>query len=410
MSKSDPTPEPETPSSQSAAASLRELAIFIAVGAALLTMGIVLWRSRTAESRRSPTTPPRFGALYAGEASCRECHPGESALYHRSGHSQTLRLVADREDLIRWLDGKQAADPADPDASFHYQHKDGQLSAVREAPDSSESRVLEYAFGSGHHATTFVTVTDPDPAHPAAIEHRLTYFAEGPRLDITPGQGDTREIPPEFKTPEGHLLDAAAARMCFSCHVTILSDRDPSVLDVATMVKNVSCERCHGPGQAHIEAARRGESPLKMPFGRRGSTPRLEIKLCGQCHRTPEQVPPDSIRPDNPQLVRFQSVGLVASRCFNESDGGFGCVACHDPHARTSPDMGSYEAACLKCHKAAPQTVCRVSPDKGCIACHMPRREAGSKVAFTDHWIRIVPPAGSPASPPTVPKSPEPHP
>ena len=37
--------------------------------------------------------------------------------------------------------------------------------------------------------------------------------------------------------------------------------------DAETLIPNVTCERCHGPGRRHVEAARRGEASLDMPFG-----------------------------------------------------------------------------------------------------------------------------------------------
>ena len=35
------------------------------------------------------------------------------------------------------------------------------------------------------------------------------------------------------------------------------------------MIPNVTCERCHGPGRAHVEAARREDrdSEFSLPFG-----------------------------------------------------------------------------------------------------------------------------------------------
>ncbi|HEY2159383.1 MAG TPA: multiheme c-type cytochrome [Isosphaeraceae bacterium] len=341
-----------------------------------------------------------YEALFAGEASCRSCHPGESALYHHSGHSQTLRRAADRGDLAAWLEGKQVADPSEPGADFHYRREDGRIVAERTSPGGVDLNVLDYAFGSGHHATTFVTMTDADPAHLAGIEHRMTAFAKGPRLDTTPGQGKPYDVGTAQRVPQGRKIDAEEMKKCFACHVTVLSDRGDETLDVATMVMNVSCERCHGPGKAHVEAAQRGESPLRMPFGPRRTSAMQEIRLCGRCHRLPEDAPAGAVRPDNEHLVRFPPVGLMASRCFEGSGGTLRCTTCHEPHSTTSTDAARYEAACLSCHKTAPQPVCRVSPSNGCIGCHMPRREVIQGAVFTDHWIRIHPRDG---------KSPSPH-
>jgi hypothetical protein len=106
-------------------------------------------------------------------------------------------------------------------------------------------------------------------------------------------------------------------------------------------------------------------------------------------------------------LARFQPVGVIASRCFRESRGGFSCVTCHDPHARASSDRGSYLAVCGSCHPADRAAVppaghagnpCPVAPRGDCVACHMPRVDAGQHVLFADHWIRVRRP-GEPAGP-----------
>src|SRR5262249_49533477 len=172
-----------------------------------------------------------------------------------------------------------------------------------------------------------------------------------------------------------------------------------SALDFKTLIPNVSCERCHGPGRAHVEAARAGKTDLKMPFGLDSWTAESQLRLCGQCHRHPDRAPPGGVYPENRQLARFQPVGLMQSKCYTRSGGQLSCVTCHDPHARASPDRSSYEAACLKCHESAPQAVCRVNPTRGCIDCHMPGIDSGQGILFTDHWIRLRSSTDSPGRP-----------
>src|SRR5690242_2034870 len=106
---------------------------------------------------------------YVGPRVCAECHPGESALYSRSGHAQTLNPPG-RQAVARRLDGRTVADPELADVSWSYQHRDGQLYIRRKARDKVEECIAEYAFGSGHHGLTFVSVIDP--RIPAILEHR----------------------------------------------------------------------------------------------------------------------------------------------------------------------------------------------------------------------------------------------
>lgn len=352
---------------------------------------------------------------YVGPQACAECHPGPSALYPQSGHGRTLRSAGARS-LARTLDGTDVADPEHPDVRWSYRYRDGQLHIARAAEGRVEDFVAQYAFGSGHHATTFMTVLDP--GLPKIFEHRLSFFAKGQKLGLTPGHGARAQLP--GVTPRGGLILADDARKCFGCHTTQTSARPGRAIDEETMIPNVSCERCHGPGRAHVQAARRGapEADLQLPFGPGRYAAEDLLKLCGTCHRHPSRLEPEKIRPDNPHMARFQPIGVLQSRCFRESGGAFSCVTCHDPHARASTDRASYVAVCLSCHdgrrtspggpppqptarppgkarRTAPGHPCPVQPRGDCVECHMPRVDAGQHVLFADHWIRLRRPGDS---------------
>jgi hypothetical protein len=329
---------------------------------------------------------------YVGDSSCRACHPGESALHARSGHARTLRPAAETA-AARRLDGVTAPDPERPGVTWSFAREGGKFTTTRREAAEARTMAVEWAFGSGRHAVTFGTLTDKDPAHPSLLEHRLTTFSHDDHPGLTPGQSLRGHA--EGNTPYGRNHSPENTRACFGCHATTTSDRGPEFLDTSAMIPDVSCERCHGPGREHIEAARRGSGPaaLAMPLGPGRSTLAEQVRACGQCHRLPEMVARGSIRTDNPVLVRHQPVGLMRSACFVKSGGALGCTTCHDPHDRSSDDTHAYEAACLKCHSGPAQTPCPTSPRSGCIACHMPRRDVARGMLMTDHWIRTRPDA-----------------
>jgi hypothetical protein len=345
----------------------------------------------------SPSGPPRGvveaprGAVagrsnwVVGDRVCQECHLIEAGRHRRSGHARTLRPAAETE-LARWLDGRGVADPERPGVDWTYRLRDGRFTADRAEAGRVERAVLEFALGSGRHATTFVTLTPSASGSPGSREHRLTYFARDRALGLTPGQEASGGAP--GLNPMGTDRDPGQTLHCFGCHVTTVSAQGPRVLDSAAMRPGIGCERCHGPGGAHAEAARRGAENLSMPFGKVW-TADGQMQLCGDCHRHPSQAPPGEIRADNPRIARFQPVGLMQSACYSRSDGALSCVNCHDPHAPASTDRASYEAACLACHKPGGNPVCPTSPRRGCIDCHMPALDTGQGILFTDHWIRV---------------------
>ena len=129
-------------------------------------------------------------------------------------------------------------------------------------------------------------------------------------------------------------------------------------IDEAMMIPNVSCERCHGPGRAHVAAARRDapEAELVLPFGPNRWTADSLMAMCGSCHRHPSDAGSFVIRPEELHLVRFQPVGIMHSKCYLESGGTFSCVTCHEPHSRASADRASYDLICISCHDGRGRT------------------------------------------------------
>ena len=368
--------------------------LVLVVGGGLLLILAIVWVT-VRQSERIPvagrTSSTRAGrAEFIGSENCRECHPGETASHARSGHSKTLRPVA-QTPLAKRLNGAKFADPERPGVTWSYALRDGKLSTERREADEIERFVIDYAFGSGHHATTLVSLTGRDPTRPTMIEHRQTVLAHKDLPDITPGQSLTVEV--EGNSPSGRRYSDVNTLKCFECHTTVMSESGPNALSEATMIPNIGCERCHGPGRSHVEAARGGaeETALAMPFGRGRWSPAMQLKLCGACHRLPEMGDPALLRPDNPVLARFQPVGLMLSACYLKGQGEMSCLTCHDPHARTSTDLKAYEAVCLSCHQGSSRKPCKVSPEKACVGCHMPKRDVSRGMMMTDHWIRSRP-------------------
>jgi hypothetical protein len=141
-------------------------------------------------------------------------------------------------------------------------------------------------------------------------------------------------------------------------------------------------------------------SPAEAPASGR-------LKLCAECHGHHQEA---SLPRTDPYWIRFQGTTLTWSRCFTESQGGFDCMTCHDPHKDADRSEQTYTTRCLGCHAAssavapsAPATPptsagsprrasCPVSPARGCIGCHMPPfRSEALHATFADHFIRVHP-------------------
>lgn len=70
-------------------------------------------------------------------------------------------------------------------------------------------------------------------------------------------------------------LEEQGSAKCIKCHATGPSEAIAAV-DSAPGNPNVQCEACHGPGSAHVNAAKAGGKPVK--------TSEIEESTCTRCH------------------------------------------------------------------------------------------------------------------------------
>lgn len=389
-----PSPEAEAPAPRP---SSRAEPVLILLVLALMIGGLIAWAAWPSGADAARRTVQRVGAPavvrsagYAGSAACAACHPGEEAQHHRSGHARTLRPIA-KTPLPSQLDGRAVADPGRPGVEWAY-HKDGDgLKIDRRQGEAVASYDVDWALGSGRNAVTMVSILDRDPGAFRILEHRLTYYRDGDALKLTPGHG--ADAPPDRALKSyGRTLTPEDSAKCFNCHATRTSRAGPDTpVVLAELTPNVSCERCHGPGRDHVEAARRGapSDSLRMPAGPGRQTAAEQMAQCGACHHHPDRAFAGEIDVRNPNLVRFQPIGLMQSKCYLGSPGNLSCTACHDAHDRPSTDAAKYEAKCLECHSGPKHVACKVSPKSGCLPCHMPKAPTAQGILFTDHWIRV---------------------
>jgi hypothetical protein len=254
---------------------------------------------------------------------------------------------------------------------------------IRDATDVMELP-MEWAFGSGAQAVTFVSKVSPD----WYVEHYTTYYSALRSWGPTPGQSDLRPISlPEaagllYKTHDPQTGIAG----CFACHstgpVAFASTGDPRLTELG-----VRCEACHGAGAAHASA------PSRQNVGNPARLSAAQLNdFCGQCHRPPAS---KGVRIDWNYAwnVRHQPIYLSESACFRKSGGALSCLTCHDPHDPAGRKPAThYNARCVNCHSARsrpPKAVCLERQPANCIDCHMPLVSPQSPLRFTNHWIGV---------------------
>lgn len=319
---------------------------------------------------------------FVGASVCGSCHPSQYRTQSTSHHARALLPINDSplpaqlmERPLRERDG----------VAYEYVVVEDGLRVQVRKYNTSIAGLLEWAFGAGVQGLTAVGRVDGE-----YFEHRVSYYPARGKPAITIGH--PLEPPKTPREGLGMRQDARTITNCFRCHATGVAETADARPQFDTMQPGIRCERCHGRGSAHVQAKglpEKGQAISIENPGRRSA--KGIIDMCGECHRLPE---PRTIsaRPeqDDPFNVRFQPMGLLASRCFSESQA-LSCVTCHDPHEDVRKEHDYYVTKCLGCHEAGedPPIDCRRRETENCLPCHMPQASPSPFLYFTDHRIRV---------------------
>jgi hypothetical protein len=353
--------------------------------ATISLIALLFWwyRGMDADNRPRTSKPPMTASPYVAEQLCAECHADQAQDYPSSGHANTFRSTAE-SDVARWLSGQTFDDPERPYSyEYHFDEETG-LSVSIPKQFGTDRFQLPYVLGSGHNALTFLSLVPDRLGDTIGIEHRISLYrsSNGWDLDLTPGhrlQVPMQEVEHFGKVQRGDKLTS-----CIRCHTTqgeIVREQ------IENLSPHVGCQNCHGAGREHVTAMENDTEGGYTSFTQQSA--REEVEMCGRCHRLAHSDSGAEVSPNNIRIVRFQSVGLLQSRCFTESEGGLRCTTCHDPHRTVSRDAAHYVDRCLSCHGTPSSTSCPISPQTNCVQCHMPAIDIHRGIKFHDHWIRV---------------------
>ncbi len=267
-------------------------------------------------------------------------------------------------------------------------------------------RPLDYFIGSGLVGRSYASVIDG-----FLFQAPVSYYTSQRRWDISPG----------FEKRDELSLTRAVEPACLRCHSSRLQPIEGTANGYkapAFLEGGVSCERCHGSGEAHIAGQKTAiVNPAKLDALRRDS-------ICAQCHlagvteiakKDANAYQPGALLADSSTVFVWSRGGalnanshferMAQSKCWQSSDRKLWCGTCHEAHSRPTPAMrvNYYRTRCLTCHTDSSCTEkrsVRAAAKNNCLQCHMPRTDMQTvrHAAATDHTIPRSPKTVAPVS------------
>jgi predicted CXXCH cytochrome family protein len=334
-------------------------------------------------------TPQGPGGGYIGSAACKRCHESVSARWSKTRMANVVMDPKQHPEAI-------IADLSKPDRLLTSTREDSKS----DSPVTFTKDDIALVYGSRWKQRYFKKVGDDYFVYPAQwdVAHK-----QWRRYFVANGSDWWAPLypPDNFQRPTGPLCDG--------CHSVNYNIATKTVTEW-----NVGCERCHGPGEAHVNRPARDNilNPERFDYVHANDT-------CIQCHSQGQPLTnpiggkyydwpvgfevgknladywkledhklgettfthfPDGTAHKN----RMQGNDFVQSLMYAR---GVTCFSCHDPHGSENIAMvrKTGNALCLDCHgpntQAGPHAATieqhthhkAGSPGSECAACHMPK-------------------------------------
>jgi tetratricopeptide (TPR) repeat protein len=367
---------------------------------------------------------------FVDPVACRACH---SAIYQEYAKTPMGRSFY-RPRVDEMIEDWELANPFYhvPSANYYEMRRRADNFYIRRyqidengRQTNSLERQVTYIMGSGVRARSYLHRTPEG----RIIELPVSWYSQERRWAMAPGYDRPKH--PDYSRRLNHK--------CMFCHNAYPKpplqnarqgwDHDVHFPDPLPM--GIDCQRCHGPGSAHIRAAANGESPDSVRNSvinprRLGKERKMDV--CMQCHlETTTSRLPGSFRrfgrqfysyiagePLGDYIVHFDhapgtghddkfeivsaAYRLRQAACFQKSE--LTCTTCHDVHKSLAPEQRAshYRRRCLTCHSLNDSARHQLSEERfnqaDCVQCHMPARRTEDvvHVTLTDHLIQRTKP------------------
>ncbi|MFM1891525.1 MAG: hypothetical protein RLZ44_602 [Pseudomonadota bacterium] len=334
----------------------------------------------------APIGPGNAFQGYVGPEACRECHAGHVEQAPDTAHFQASSLASAQTIQGSFTPEHNRLATRDPQKELvMHADADGSLEqrlVLRVGDRDVTLRAAEFAIVLGAvKGQTYLYWR-----HDLLCQLPASYTKGGDAWAYSPGY------------PEGvPYFDRVIKPDCVECHTTVFETLLPDrVVKTDQAILGVTCEACHGPGEAHVQHHRaHPDAATAAHMTAIGALSReQQVEACGYCH---SGVKPDShkrpaftfragdrladyfeLQPADTEFtpeVHGNQMGLLQqSRCYQDSPS-LVCTTCHDPHREQRGQLQAFAARCQGCHAdlaGHPQVAAGADLQDDCVHCHMP--------------------------------------
>ncbi|MES2616642.1 MAG: tetratricopeptide repeat protein [Bacteroidota bacterium] len=404
---------------------MKKVVGIIAGLATLITLTLCKEQSKRDEAGNvSPYLNHHDTVKYIGSKQCIQCHTDMGNTFFETGMGKSFDTASRLKSSAVFKNIKPVYDTFLDLYYFpSWQNNALYLTEYRlKGKDTIHKRIekISYIIGSGHHTNSHMTEENG-----YVFQAPLTFYTQKGQWDLPPG----------FEGGHNTRFSRKIGMECLSCHNSLPTYDKQSDNRYTEIPHGISCERCHGPGEIHVQQKSKGlvvdtskyidytiVNPRKLSWQR-------QIDICQRCHlqgnavlkpgknfedfrpgmvlsNTFDQFSPEYENGDQ-FIMAAHAERFQQSKCFlssvkgnidNENAKvGFTCISCHNPHISVrSTNTNIFNSKCQSCHSTSEQVHCN-APQKSldleannCVKCHMPSSATVDipHVSVHDHYIR----------------------
>ena len=355
---------------------------------------------------------------YVGIQTCRSCHNEIYQTFIKTGMGSSFD-VASKSKSAADFSVHQVVYDAFKNLYYHPFWKNDSMYIMEYRMDGKDTihqrtERVSYIVGSGQHTNSHMMEVNG-----YVYQLPLTWYAQKRKWDLPPG----------FENGHNVRFNREIGFECMSCHNAMPTYVTNSTNKFTNIPMGIDCERCHGPGEAHVKEKLAGvkiDTAHQIDYSivnPRKLTWKLQIDICQRCHLQgnavlkngknfgdfrPGKSLTDYIDIYSPKykgredefIMASHAQRLQLSKCFIASNKGdqtkLTCITCHNPHVSVKvTGKQVFNTACMNCHSGTQgckeKEQIRLKQDNNCWGCHMPKSGTIDipHVTVTDHRIRV---------------------